>query len=122
LDRLFTTKKERKMQNKTITLYRIRQTEAYRADEIGKGWSFEPYGKNTDCYRGETLFSKEFELPKEARECTDFLGDKAYCIGDEIAHLSHSNARPVLITSAGIFPFKSIKKREDKNLATDLTK
>lgn len=46
-----------------IELYLINQYEAYRADEVGIGWSITDDIKDTVYYKSEVVEKKVFELP-----------------------------------------------------------
>ena len=48
----------------TVTLYRITQRGAYRADEVGEWYSLTPYGANTGYYKGGDDGGKRYCLPE----------------------------------------------------------
>jgi len=80
----------------TITLYRNAQRAAYRADEVGEGWSLEPYGDDTEYYSGETVEEEEFVLPEGHRLGETIYGEPAIYRGDDHCPLVTMQGTPCL--------------------------
>ena len=56
---------------RTIKLYKVNTSEAYRADEQGIRW-FENEPKDSTYYKHEVLEEKEFVLPDEVKDGEHF--------------------------------------------------
>lgn len=86
----------------TVKLYYIHQYEAYRMDETGRHYSLEPYGKNTQYYKGEDDGGRDYELPEGYSVGETKYGELAiFDEKDEHVELCTLNNRPVLITGNG---------------------
>lgn len=48
---------------KTVTIYKITSTQAYSMKETGERYSLQPWGKNTDYYKGFDDGGKEYMIP-----------------------------------------------------------
>jgi hypothetical protein len=86
----------------TVTLYKINQSQAYRIDEQGEGWSLKPYDNGSSpYYDGETLGSAEFDLPDGYELQEDQFGDPIIVVDNkEIAQLVSKGNTPALVTAA----------------------
>jgi len=83
-----------------ITLYYNRQDKAYMMDEIGAGWSLEPYGDDTDYYSGETEEEAEFILPDGYRLGESKYGETMIFCGDTYCPIiTDRHGNPRLCTS-----------------------
>jgi hypothetical protein len=58
----------------TIRIYRVECTEAFTMYELGAGYSLEPWGKDTDYYKGGDDGGEEYQLGPGYEVADDMTG------------------------------------------------
>lgn len=98
----------------TVTVYKVTVTKAYRAEEIGVGWSLNPWGKNTEYYEGYDDGGSLMELPEGYTYAETKYGTlELYGPDDRRTAIISKQGQPAIITPrGGSIVLKAAKRSE----------
>ena len=94
-----------------IKIYKITRTKTYMMDELGEGYSLEPWGSNTDQYEGYDDGGKIYMLPDGYKVAESNAGDMhIYNAGGNYCPLTSKFTSPAIVDGDKVIMLPKVNK------------